>query len=115
MCLRTWKEKSFYYEVKAFAGIHAFAEIAFHGFPAAGLRNGGNVGQLANSPGNGYYWSSSPNSSTSVNAGNLNFNSGNINTKNNNNRANGQSVRCVSELTDRKVSFCNSECGKANK
>ena len=62
--------------------------------PAAGYRNN-DSGQLNNVGSNGYYWSSSPNSSSSNNAGNLNFNSGNVNPLNNNNRANGFSVRCV--------------------
>ncbi|WP_455593076.1 hypothetical protein [Bacteroides sp.] len=66
-------------------------------FPAAGLRNNSNGG-LNNSPGNGYYWSSSRYDAT--NGGNLNFNSnGTVNPRNNNNRANGFSVRCVSVLT----------------
>ncbi len=47
---------------------------------------------------NGNYWSSSPYSSE-VNAGNLNFNSGGVYPVNNNNRANGFSVRCVRVFT----------------
>ena len=71
-------------------------------FPASGLRDRTNGG-LNNSPSNGYYWSSSPNSSGSTNGGNLNFNnSGTVNPQNNNNRANGFSVRCVSEVTGKK-------------
>ena len=50
---------------------------------------------MANTSSNGYYWSSSPNYGGNNNAGNLNFNSGNVNPLNNNNRANGFSVRCV--------------------
>ena len=63
-------------------------------FPAAGGRNY-NDG-YANGRGNyGCYWSSRPNS---YYAYNLNFNSSNTK-KNNNNRANGYSVRCV-QITD---------------
>ena len=73
--------------------------IARFWFPASGFRWGdGDAGKLANGGSQGNYWSSSTNSSTSNNAGQLNFNSGNINPQNNNNRANGLSVRCVSEL-----------------
>lgn len=63
--------------------------------PAAGNRNGSS---LNNAGDWGNYWSSTPNSSNTQNAYNLNFNSGNHNT-NWNNRNNGQSVRAVSELT----------------
>ncbi len=62
--------------------------------PASGYRNNSS-GALNNVGSNGYYWSSSPNSSSSNNAGNLNFNTSNVNPLNNNNRANGFSVRCV--------------------
>ena len=79
---------SFYYDANdASSGKTAF-------FPAAGLRNY-NSGELASTRSNGYYWSSSPNYGGNNNAGNLNFNSGNVNPLNNNNRANGFSVRCV--------------------
>lgn len=50
---------------------------------------------LNNQGSNGNYWSSSPNG---TNAYNLNFNSGGVNPANNNNRANGFSVRCVKDL-----------------
>ena len=46
---------------------------------------------MYNVGGNGNYWSSSPNSTD--NSRNLNFNSTNLNPLNNNNRANGFSVR----------------------
>ena len=62
--------------------------------PAAGLLYS-NSGELAGTSSYGYYWSSSPNYGGNNNAGNLNFNSGNVNPLNNNNRANGFSVRCV--------------------
>jgi len=52
-------------------------------YSSAGLNNLG---------GNGNYWSSSPNG---VNAYNPNFNSTAVNPANNNNRANGFSVRCI--------------------
>ena len=64
------------------------------------LRRGGNVNQsttyLFNNAGdNGFYWSSTPNSSTS-NAYNLRFyGTSNINPSNNWNRYNGFSVRCL--------------------
>ncbi|NDV93401.1 hypothetical protein D0T84_00515 [Dysgonomonas sp. 521] len=65
--------------------------------PAAGNRNNNN-GSLNNVGNNGNYWSSTRNSSNSNNSYNLNFNSSNVNPGNNNNRANGFSVRCISEL-----------------
>ena len=61
--------------------------------PAAGFRNNSN-GSLGNVGTNGNYWSSTING---TNVYNLNFDSGDYNT-NNWNRANGLSVRCVSEL-----------------
>jgi uncharacterized protein (TIGR02145 family) len=64
--------------------------------PAGGYRNNSN-GTLNNAGNNGYYWSSSANSTS--NGWRLNFNSGNAN-QNNNNRTNGFAVRCVSELID---------------
>jgi len=68
--------------------------------PAAGNRNN-NDGSLNNVGTNGNYWSSTVNG---TNARNLNFNSGNVNV-NNNNRANGFSCRCVSELNTYKRFF----------
>jgi len=62
---------------------------------ASGYRNNGSGG-LSNVGSNGNYWSFAPNSQT--NARNLNFNSGNVNPLNNNNRANGFSVRPAKEL-----------------
>ncbi len=62
--------------------------------PTAGYRNRSD-GALNNQGSNGNYWSSSPNS---ANAYNLNFNSTGVNPANNNNRANGFSVRCVKDL-----------------
>jgi len=56
----------------------------------AGNRNW-NDASLNNQGTNGNYWSSSPNG---TNGYNMNFNSSNINPSNNNNRANGFSVRC---------------------
>jgi hypothetical protein len=46
----------------------------------------------------GFAWSSSPNASGSVNAGNLGFDATVVNPLNNNNRANGFPVRCVQHL-----------------
>ena len=63
-------------------------------FPASGFRRSSD-GTLNNVGSNGYCWSSAANSQD--NAYNLNFNSGNVNPQNNNNRANGFSVRPVSE------------------
>ncbi|MBF0647881.1 hypothetical protein IR083_03490 [Dysgonomonas sp. GY75] len=60
-------------------------------FPASGNRNN-NTGTLNNVGTNGYYWSSSPNG---TNGYNLNFNSSNVNPSDNNNRANGLTVRCI--------------------
>jgi len=59
---------------------------------AAGNRNYSNA-SLNNVDSNGNYWSSM---ATGDNAYNLNFNSGNAN-MNNNNRANGFSVRCLKD------------------
>lgn len=54
-------------------------------------------GSLNNVGSNGNYWSAGPYSTT--NGYNLNFNSGSVNPTNNNNRANGFSVRSVSAFT----------------
>ena len=62
--------------------------------PAAGNRNYNN-GSLNNVGTNGNYWSSTV---SGTNSYNLNFNSGSINPSNNNNRANGFSVRCLTEF-----------------
>lgn len=69
----------------------AFSETALFA-TASGYRNR-ESGGLNNVGSNGNYWSSAANSQT--NAYNLNFNSGNVNPLNNNNRANGFSVRPV--------------------
>ena len=58
--------------------------------PAAGNRN--TTGTLTNVGTNGRYWSSEQNNAT--NAYNLNFNSTSVSVTNNN-KANGNSVRCV--------------------
>jgi hypothetical protein len=63
-------------------------------FPAAGNRNT-STGVLNNVGLNGNYWSST---TASSGAFNLNFNSGRVYPANINNRGNGFSVRCVSEL-----------------
>ena len=60
--------------------------------PAAGNRNRTN-GSLNNVGSNGNYWSSTV---SRTNARNLNFNSSNSNI-NTNNRANGNSVRCLKD------------------
>lgn len=72
--------------------------------PASGNRNNGSGG-LNNVGSNGNYWSFAPNSQT--NARNLNFNSGNVNPLNNNNRANGFSVRPARALGKARVLFPN--------
>lgn len=53
---------------------------------------------------NGNYWSSTPDSSDSSNAWNVNFNSSGVN-RNSNNRSNGQSVRLVSVFTMNQQAF----------
>lgn len=65
---------------------------------ASGYRNR-TSGAPTNVGSNGNSWSSSPNSSGSANAGNLNFNATNVNPLNNNGRANGFPVRCVRVFT----------------
>lgn len=68
-------------------------------FPAAGLRWGdSDAGKLANGGSYGYYWSSSTYSSTTTDAGYLNFSNGSISPRGIDYRAYGFSVRCVSEL-----------------
>ena len=62
---------------------------------AAGIRNCTSDGGLYNVGTNGRYWSSSPYSATDPWGGYLNFNSSAVDPRNNNNRANGLSVRCV--------------------
>ena len=61
---------------------------------AAGNRNNSDA-SLNNLGANGNYWSSSV---TGTNAFNLNFNSSAVNPANNNNRANGLTVRCLKDL-----------------
>lgn len=68
-------------------------------FSAAGNRNN-NTGAFNNQSANGNYWSSSLNS---TNAYNLNFNSTNVNPANNNNRANGFTVRCLKNWFNEKA------------
>ncbi|GHT48814.1 hypothetical protein FACS189440_13290 [Bacteroidia bacterium] len=63
-------------------------------FPAAGNRNNSN-GALNNVGLNGNYWSST---TAGTGAYNLNINSGRVYPSNINNRGNGFSVRCISEL-----------------
>lgn len=65
-------------------------------YPAAGCRYYGS-GQLNLVGSSGCYWSSSPYSSSSGNAGSLYFNSGNVYPLYSNSRAGGFSVRCVQE------------------
>ena len=72
--------------------VPAFKEQSSFSSVASGYRNR-ESGALNNMGSNGNYWSSAPNSA--ANAYNLNFNSGNVNPLNNNNRANGFSVRPV--------------------
>lgn len=69
---------------------------------ASGYRNNSSGG-LNNVSSNGNYWSSAANSAT--NAYNLNFNAGNVNPLNNNNRANGFSVRPVRAFELLKTDF----------
>ena len=68
--------------------------------PAAGYRHESS-GALTNVGTWGLYFSSSSYAAGSINAGYLNFNAGNVNPLNNNNRANGFSVRCVQHLQAR--------------
>lgn len=68
----------------------------------AGNRNSAS-GVLNNVGSNGNCWCSSSNSQN--NAYNLNFNSGNVNPQNNNNRANGFSVRAALAFTTHQISY----------
>ncbi len=70
------------------------------------LGGNGNGSSVNNAGSNGYYWSSTYNSTT--NAYNMNFNSGGVNPQNNNNKYNGFAVRCVkkSERKRRTQSRC---------
>jgi hypothetical protein len=78
-------------------GMLFWVSSSFHSFQRlltwlpAGYRNNSD-GSFNNGGSNGNYWSASV---TGSNGYNLNFNSGNVNPSNNNNRANGFSVRCV--------------------
>lgn len=65
-------------------------------YPAAGYRNS-DSGQLSYVGSYGFYWSSSPSSSSSYGAGYLYFYSGNVYPLDNYSRAGGFSVRCVQE------------------
>lgn len=76
--------------------------IAYIWFPGAGDHRHDNGG-LENVGTNSYYWSSSPFSAGSANAGRMNFNSSGSYPVNENYRVNGFSVRCVSELMRKKV------------
>ena len=70
--------------------------------PAAGNRNNNSSG-YNNVGTNGNYWSSSING---TNAYNTNFNSTNVNPgNNNNNRANGFSIRCIAALNQKVFDF----------
>lgn len=69
----------------AYSGNNALTNLG-----ASGYRDNASGG-LTNIGSNGNYWTYSSNSQT--NARNLNFNSSNVNPLNNNNRANGFSVR----------------------
>ncbi len=62
--------------------------------PASGYRVSGSGG-LTTVGANGYAWSSSPYSASSVYGSNLSFNSSGVNPEDNNSRANGFPVRCV--------------------
>jgi len=72
--------------------------------PAAGYRHR-NTAALNNVGTRGYYWSSTVNGNNSYN---LYFTSTNVNPANNDNRANGFSVRCVAELN--KKGFVEKNC-----
>ena len=65
---------------------------------ASGYRNLAS-GALSSVGLGGWSWSSSPNSAGSTNAGSLNFNDSRVNPLNNDNRANGLTVRCVRVFT----------------
>ena len=86
----------------AFAFASASAIPLWSLYPASGYRNNSN-GSLNNVGSNGYVWLSSANSQN--NAYNLNFNSSNVNPQNNNNRANGSSVRPVQAFAGTEEGF----------
>ena len=65
-------------------------------YPAVGYRGSGS-GALNNVGSYGYYWSASPNPSSSYNAYGLYFSNGFVSPASDYNRSNGYSVRCVRE------------------
>jgi len=65
------------------------------------LGGNGNGSSVNNAGSNGYYWSSTWNSTT--NAYNMNFNSSNVWPQNNNNKNNGFAVRCVEKSEERRM------------
>ena len=74
---------------------HSFQRLL--GSSAAGYR-ANTTGALTSVGAGGWCWSSSSYAAGNINAGSLNFNTSNVNPLNNNNRANGFSVRCVQHL-----------------
>ena len=77
-----------------FGGNHATDHKGSLFFPAAGYRHR-DGGALTSVGAGGYAWSSSPNHSTSVNAGSLCFSATWVNPLDNNSRSYGFPVRCV--------------------
>ncbi len=65
------------------------------------LGGNGNGSSVNNAGSNGYYWSSTWNSTT--NAYNMNFNSGNVWPQDNNNKNNGFAVRCVKKSEEKRL------------
>ena len=96
-CLPVMKNQSGAGFVLSGASPVSFSERSFS-LAASGYRHRAS-GALTNVGTEGDSWSSSPNASGSVNAGNLNFNATNVNPLNSNNRANGFPVRCVRAFT----------------
>ena len=82
-------------------GLFASVEVYFPCDAGSGCYQGyrnNDSGAINNVGSNGNLWSCAQSSSNATRGENLNYNSSNFNPANNNNRANGNAVRCVKHL-----------------